>query len=59
MTERERNLILVVKESHKLLRHYSELLNMYDQGKRKIPKNMHSWIAKILRREKERKANVN
>ena len=34
-------------ESHKLLKHYAELLNMYDGGKREIPENLSDWIDRV------------
>lgn len=31
-------------QSHHLLRHYAELLNMHDGGKRLIPESLEEWI---------------
>ncbi len=55
-TPREKIFLLVIKKSHKLLLHYSNLLNMHDGGKRKIPKSYHRWIARI-REVEERRVN--
>ncbi len=34
-------------ESHRLLAHYSELLNQHDGGERVIPEKLEDWIARV------------
>lgn len=34
-------------ESHKLLKFYAKLLNMYDGGKRDIPEKLTDWIERV------------
>ncbi len=41
-----------LRESHGLLRHYSKLLNMYDNGERVIPESLDEWVLRTARADK-------
>jgi hypothetical protein len=42
-------LMIALRESLKLQAHYAQLLNMYDEGERRIFKTPHEWIARLKR----------